>query len=143
METGSVVENPNFRGFMSNNYPAVENAPREQLLALMAAEDKFEANLPVFTFDDETGEVVEKLCEVYGWPNVTHCGLMMYENVFFRSRDDAADAAKSRLQAVERSLVSIVSDMESKLMAKRADLSRVRAIMAARGWECRQAETDN
>lgn len=63
-----------------------------QFAALLAAEDVFEKSVKAYTWDG--AEIVEVLCEEFGWPNVTHDGRLMYENTFFLSRKKAAAAAK-------------------------------------------------
>lgn len=68
-----------------------------RLRALMDAPDSFNASLPVYTY--RGGEILEKQCEAYGWPNITHDGCLMYENVFFEHKADAVRAAKANAEA--------------------------------------------
>lgn len=73
---------------------------------LMANPDTFTASIPVYTWKD--GEIVEKACEEFGWPNVTHDGELMYENTFFLDRRDtlkrAIREASAAVEAYERTL---------------------------------------
>ena len=73
-------------------YWAEFNSDLDRLWKLVSEPDTFEKILPVFTYD--RGEVLELLCEEYGWPNVTHDGRMMYENEFFQSREEAVASGK-------------------------------------------------
>lgn len=63
-------------------YQAELLANPEQLRELIATPDSFEAAIPVYTFETRKGFIDEKLCEAPGYPNVTHDGLLMYENTF-------------------------------------------------------------
>ena len=72
------------------------DADPAKLAELVKAPDVFERSLPVWTYDG--GEVIEKFCEQYDWPNVTHDGCMMYENTFFQ---DKAKAIKKAIANAE------------------------------------------
>ena len=56
------------------------DADPDKLKRLVLSDDHFAASVTVFTYDG--GDIVEKLCEAPGWPNVTHDGEMMYDNTF-------------------------------------------------------------
>ena len=58
----------------------------QKLSQLIKEPDQFEASLTVYTY--EPGEVIEKQCEVLGWPNVTHDGEIMYENTFSTDKEE-------------------------------------------------------
>lgn len=60
-------------------------ADPSRLGELVAAQDQFKADLPVFTYAGAT--IVEKRCEIYGWPNMTHDGEVMYENTHHHDRN--------------------------------------------------------
>ena len=72
------------------------DADPAKLAEVVKAPDVFERSLPVWTYDG--GEVIEKFCEQYDWPNVTHDGCMMYENTFFQ---DKAKAIKKAIANAE------------------------------------------
>lgn len=57
------------------------------LRKLIDKEDVFDKSLPVYTINDY--HVVKEYCEEYGWPNVTHAGNMMYDNTYFRTKEEA------------------------------------------------------
>lgn len=73
------------------------DADSELLKKLIAQEDKFEKSLPVWTYFGS--RIVEKFCDEYGWPNVTHEGLMMYDNTFSRDRAMIVRAAYQNAKA--------------------------------------------
>ena len=73
------------------------DADRELLKQLILQEDKFEKSLPVWTYFGS--RIVEKFCEEYGWPNVTHDGLMMYDNTFSKYRAVIVRAAYANAKA--------------------------------------------
>jgi predicted transcriptional regulator len=69
-----------------------------QLLAQLVREkDVFACSIQVYTYDDDA--VVEKECEVLGYPNVTHDGELMYENTYSPDRDKMAKRAKENARA--------------------------------------------
>lgn len=57
------------------------------LRGLIDTPDVFTRNLPVFTIKDWA--VVADHCEDYGWPNTTNLGYIMYENTYFKTREEA------------------------------------------------------
>ncbi|SOC26234.1 hypothetical protein [Thalassospira xiamenensis] len=67
---------------------------------LFAEPDQFERSLPVYTYED--GEILTKYCEEYGFPNVTHDGAMMYDNLFFKDLGDALKSAKIEAESAVR-----------------------------------------
>ena len=71
------------------------SADKDLLKKLLNSPDVFLRELPVWFY--ENGELVEKKCEDYGWPNLTYDGLIMYDNVFFKTRNDAVEKAKREL----------------------------------------------
>jgi hypothetical protein len=91
---------------------------------LMARPDVFAASIPVYTWND--GRIVEKACEEFGWPNVTHDGEIMYENRFFLDRKEAvAHAIRDARAAVE--------EYERIVAEKRDDLARCEAMLEEAG----------
>lgn len=58
-----------------------------ELKRLFHCEDTFGPTIPCFSH--KRGRVIEKRCEVFGWPNTTTDGELMYENNFFLTRVEA------------------------------------------------------
>lgn len=92
--TGVLTVNPNFLDLFKGNrgYPALVAASPEELLSAIRAADTFAASVPVFSY--ERGEIVEQLCEEFGWPHATHDGSLMHTNSHFLAKSDAVRAAK-------------------------------------------------
>lgn len=90
-------------------------ANRNAYISLLEAQDRFDDDLPVWTYED--GEIVQYQCEEYGWPNVTHCGRLMYENLFFDRRDQAVKAAIKNSEAA-------VSGWSSQIKRTQEDLAK-------------------
>lgn len=61
-------------------YHAEMTSDPGKLLELLSTPDTFSQSLTVYTY--RGGEILEKQCEEYGWPNITHDGMMMHENTF-------------------------------------------------------------
>lgn len=61
-------------------YQQKMDADPEMLRSLVAGEDSFECDITVYGY--KNGELIESACESLGWPNLTHDGILMYDNVF-------------------------------------------------------------
>lgn len=95
--TGKIIDTQSFvrEGVLEKEYPLLAEATDEQRLAAIQAQDTFERDIPVFYYTD--GNVIETLCEKTGYPNLTHCGKVMYENRFTTDRNVAVQWAKDDL----------------------------------------------
>lgn len=107
-------------------------ADPETLRKLVEQEDTFERSIPVYTF--QRGEIIEKMCEYPGWPNVTHDGQLMYENRFSTDRDEvvqwAVRNAEAALQRIDQELEHLKDqerDLRSEAEAYKAGLEKLRA----------------
>lgn len=111
-------------------YLSEMEADPAKLAALVAAEDTFERSIPVYTY--EGGEILEKQCEELGWPNVTHDGMLQYENSFSPDRAKVAmwakhnaeagiEFAKERVERAEKELAEAQVYLNSRL----ADLQQL------------------
>lgn len=101
-----------------------------KLHELIETPDTFTRSLPVYTYDG--GYILEKQCEEYGWPNVTHDGCMMYDNTFFKTREEARERAiQNTKYAIESTLSNIeeafqrVYKLEELLAKDRKDLQQL------------------
>lgn len=92
MKTGEIFENSVFTDFGKRAYPELMNASKEKILSLINEVDNFSNSLIVYTYKDD--KILEKFCEEYGYPNITHDGCIMYENSFFENKEDAIKKAK-------------------------------------------------
>lgn len=113
-------------------YVAEMKADPAKLREVLNAPDTFEASIPVYTY--KGADIIEKLCEKPGWPNVTHDGDIMYENTF--STDKAKVVAWAKRNAglgvkfandkIEQ-LKSDIARVESNLAKELADLAKLNA----------------
>lgn len=106
-------------------YQAEMQADLETLHRLVTTPDTFEKSVPVYTYDGATIE--ETACEEPGWPNCTHDGRLMYENMFSTDRAKVIGWAKTNAECGVRGMERLVADLEEKLIAYRAELARHRA----------------
>jgi len=90
---------------------------------LIEAPDAFAKSITVYTYDG--GVILEKKCEEPGWPNITHDGLIQYENTF------SVDKAKVIQWAIENARCG-VSLTENRIQEIEADLQQRREYLAAR-----------
>jgi len=95
-------------------YQIEMDADTAKLKELIADADTFEKSLPVYTYDG--ADIIEKQCEEYGWPNVTHDGELMYDNTFFIEKTEAIEKAKEsaryRIECYSDRLESLRIDIE-------------------------------
>jgi hypothetical protein len=92
-------------------------ADPEKLRELIDEDDTFARSIPVYTYD--MGEIVEKECEEPGWPNVTHDGCLMYENLFSTDRATVVEWAKRNAAAGLRNLSGTIVESEKRLAEQR------------------------
>lgn len=78
-------------------YHADLSADPARVLALIQAPDTFATSLSVYTYSG--AEIIEKYCEAYDFPNVTHDGVLMHDNTFSSSKDVVIGWAKRNAEA--------------------------------------------
>lgn len=108
-------------------YKREMDADPAKLRDLLAAPDTFSASITVYTYDG--AEIIEKQCEVVGWPNCTHEGEMMYENTHFADRASAVKCATDNARARVEWLTESVADTERDLAKKRGWLDEARSAL--------------
>ena len=113
LETGKVKENSTFSGFLAKNYPSLKDASSKEILEILKQEDTFSENLPVYTYD--RSNIIESKCETYGYPNLTHEGKIMYENIYFKKRKDAVKAAQKNVKAELEFVDSRIKEMKKEI----------------------------
>ena len=109
-------------------YQQEMQADPETLRRMVAAKDTFSDSVSVYTYDG--ARIVEKRCEVPGWPNVTHDGLMMYENTFSTDRVQVVQWAKRNALAAASWRREAIAETEEKLASLRRDLAAREADFA-------------
>ena len=95
-------------------YQREMDADLAKLKDLVESEDEFSESITVYTFDG--GEIIEKLCEEPGWPNVTHDGDMMYENTFSTDKSKVIRWAKNNAALAIKEWNRHVNEAESRLL---------------------------
>jgi len=90
--------------------------------------DTFTASLPVYTYDG--GNIIEKQCEAYGYPNITHDGDLMYENTFSDDKNQVIAWAKRNAFLGVKSWKRNIAEAEKALEEKRGYLAREEADLA-------------
>ena len=126
--TGKVSENPTFRHFLKETYPSLLEASAEEIVRLLGTQDSFSSSIPVYTY--RGGEIIEKQCETPGWPNVTHDGCVMYENMYSTDRIKVALWAKRNAYLGVKYGREAVNDAESELYRKKLRLTKEEADFA-------------
>lgn len=94
---------------------AMQDDPAK-LRELIDTPDTFERSLTVYTCDYYLGTIIEKQCEEYGWPNVTHDGDLMYDNSFSANRSEVVAYAKRNATTDLKSLDRRVGKIEKNLV---------------------------
>ena len=128
-ETGRVVVNSSFPSFLREKYPLLEKASPDELLALINAEDVFTSSIPVYTY--EGAEIIEKLCEEPGYPNVTHDGQIMYQNTFSTDKDQVVAWAKRSAFLYAKNLDRHINEREQELTKTREKLTAAKSDIAS------------
>jgi hypothetical protein len=119
--TGKVYESNTFTGFLKEKYPALLVAAPEELVRLIAEPDTFSGSIPVYTY--EGAEIIEKMCEVPGWPNVTHDGSMMYDNTFSTDKAVVVEWAKRNAACATEGTRRRIDDVEQELTRLKIQLA--------------------
>ncbi len=94
-----------------------------KLRELIDTADTFAASITVYTYDYD-GNIIEKQCEELGWPNVTHDGMMMYENHVFETRREAVRKAREEMSAWVKNAKEHVASAERDLQERRDRLAK-------------------
>ncbi|MBU2726930.1 hypothetical protein [Acidithiobacillus ferridurans] len=98
-------------------YQREMDADPEMLRQLLETPDTFSRSVTVYTYDG--GNIIEKLCEEPGYPNVTHDGCLMHTNMYSTDKDKVVTWAKRNAMAAITNIARTISDIEEKLAEKR------------------------
>ena len=109
-------------------YHAEMTADLGKLKELLQAPDTFATSLTVWTYDES--EIQEKQCEAYGYPNITHDGLLMYENTFSADRDKVVSWAKQNSACAIKSYKRLVKEAYDRLIQTNQWLGESQAHLA-------------
>lgn len=95
-------------------YQSEFDADLDKLQTLVKSADSFSKGIIVYTYDEES--IIEKLCEIPGWPNVTHDGEIMYENTFSVDKAKVVKWAKKNAKAGIDIFMRQISDTKNQLL---------------------------
>lgn len=131
MKTGAVQQRSSLLSDSALR-PLYERLKNEQahLVSVLTRPDSFGDTYPVYTYT-KNGEVVERRCEAYGWPNVTTDGELMYENMFFRTRNAALNECISSLSCSLNFLDVAIEEQEKRLQELRERAARTKVALEA------------
>lgn len=101
-------------------YQSEMDADPETLKALVQSKDLFTHSLTVYTY--QGADIIEKQCETLGYPNVTHEGEMLYENLFSDDRNQVIEWAKESAQQEINYLEDYIPKKEIELAKLKANL---------------------
>jgi uncharacterized Zn finger protein (UPF0148 family) len=106
-----------------DRYREEMEADRAKLKAIIAQPDTFERSIAVFTY--QGADIIECACEELGWPNVTHDGRMMYENMFSTDRAEVVDWAIRSARSSVEAWTENVARRQDELAETQQHLDRV------------------
>lgn len=109
-------------------YRAEIQADPAKFAELFAQQDTFSQSLPVFVVQDNA--VVELQYEDFGFPNVTHCGLLMYANKCFKTRKEALEYAASDCERYINHLGRRIESLHKELTENTALLAAKEVALA-------------
>lgn len=108
-------------------YADMTSSPAK-LKELLNAPDTFTRSLPVYTYDG--AQILEKQCEEWGWPNITHDGQIQYENQFSADKATVVQWAKENAKAGIEIAQRNIADTEQRLAEHRSFLTAEQATLA-------------
>jgi hypothetical protein len=91
-----------------DRYQKEMDADPAKLKQLVESPDTFTNSITVYTYGD--GQIIEKQCEVTGWPNVTHDGELMYDNTFCVARDVVLKWALRDAEAYLKRTIELITE---------------------------------
>jgi hypothetical protein len=111
-----------------SRYQSELEADPETVRRLIETPDQFAKAVPVYTYSG--ADIIETLCEEPGWPNVTHDGSIMYENMFSTNRAEVIRWARQNAESGLRHLERAIAEAESTLSALKLQQTQDKAVLA-------------
>jgi hypothetical protein len=99
----------------------VELIKSGEMKSIVENNDSTAGMFPVYCCED--GEVQKKFADVFGWPNSTHDGTLMYNNTFFKTEKEAIEYGINDLSIVVKMYCERVSELEMDIEHKREQIS--------------------
>jgi hypothetical protein len=108
-----------------------------QIKDIIEGSDIIENPLPVYTV--KNGELIESFTDKYGWPNTTMDGFIMYENEWYKTREEAIEYGISEytagLSILERRKRGIQDDLNKLSIQIQDELVNLEKIKRLTGTE--------
>ena len=127
LATGAVTGDNRYCLLLLKEYPLLNDASPEDVLNALNAEDVFSGSVKVYSH--EPGKIVEHVCEVPGWPNVTHAGELMYQYRFSTDKSLVISWAKQDAQRRCQNGREAIEQLQEKIIAIQGRL------VADEAWE--------
>lgn len=105
--------NENLKRYQEEMIIDEENGELKKLIDL---KDDFDVLLPIFTVED--GVLIETFCEKYDYPNTTIEGYLIYENTFFKTREEAIDYGIRDCKSFIKMLEGRKKELEEEISKK-------------------------
>ena len=106
------------------------DADLDVLKRLVQAPDTFIGDsITVYTW--EGAKILEKQCEKFGWPNVTHDGCLMYENTFSLNKSEVVSWAKKSAELRMEGLREAIDQHQKQIHGKQVEMDACRSQLAA------------
>lgn len=112
--TGQIHPSEVFPNFLNKYYPEVISSSPTTISELLTKPDEFKTYIPVYTFKDDL--IIEKYCETLSYPNVTHDGVLMYENRFSVDKNIVIAWAKRNAELLHARFIEKIEDAEANLI---------------------------
>lgn len=94
------------------------------LRQLVQSPDTFIDGITVYTWDG--AQILEKQCDVFGWPNVTHDGCLMYESGFSLNKSEVISWAKRHAEMNIEALHETVGRLQKQIFEKEIKMDAYR-----------------
>ena len=121
--TGEVIPHELWPLFAATHYPKIHEASSDELRELVNNPDHFERFIPVYTFED--GKIVQRFCGEPGYPNVTHDGRLMHENLYSTDYDAILRYAQRIIYLEVKCAKSQIERLEGELIQWNRKLDEV------------------
>lgn len=125
---GQLIKRHDRSNDLLGRYQTEMEADPAKLKDLLNTPDSFVASIPVYTY--EGGQIIEKHCEALGYPNVTHDGMIQYENLFSADKAQVITWAKENAASSIRYGEQTVDELTQRLADCKARVAQEKAILA-------------
>lgn len=85
--------------------------------------DILENPLPIYTVED--GKLIETFTDCYGYPNVTISGEIMYENTFFKTKEEAIKDGIEECEYYVKHLNDKINEFEINILKNKEQITQL------------------